>query len=85
MKKLLFAMAFVMLMCQPALANTNYNVCFGSLDADVNDSMSKSEFMVAFPDGDEAVFVTADADKDGAVSHEEWEDYKAAQGWEEDE
>jgi len=82
MKKLLFALAFALLFCQPVAAKTNYNVCFNSLDADVDGRMSKGEFLVAFSDGDTSVFDQADADKDGAVSHDEWETYKAVQGYE---
>ena len=83
MKKLLFALALVLLLCRPAIAGTNYNVCFNSLDADVDGIMSKSEFMVAFSGGDVAVFEAADADKDGGVNHEEWEAYKESRGFEE--
>ncbi|WP_319582386.1 EF-hand domain-containing protein [uncultured Pseudodesulfovibrio sp.] len=82
MKKLLFALAFALLFCQPVAAKTNYNVCFNSLDADVDGRMSKGEFLVAFSDGDTSVFDQADTDKDGLVSHEEWEAYKTSQGFE---
>ncbi|XXJ18270.1 hypothetical protein ACR42D_01670 [Desulfovibrio caledoniensis] len=85
MKKLLFALAFALLFCQPVAAKTNYNVCFNSLDADVDGRMSKGEFLVAFSDGDTSVFDQADADKDGTVSHEEWEAYKSGQGYESNE
>lgn len=83
MKKLLLALALACFLCQPAAARTNYNVCFNSLDADTDGSMSKGEFLVAFSDGDTAVFDQADRDRDGVVSHEEWEEYKASQGFEE--
>jgi hypothetical protein len=83
MKKLFFTLALFCLMCQPAAARTNYDVCFNSLDADVDGRMSKSEFLVAFSDGDTSVFEQADADKDGDVTHEEWEAYKEGQGFEE--
>ncbi len=82
-KKMFFAIAVVLLLCQPVMADTNYNVCFNSLDADMDGSMSKSEFMVAFSDGDMAVYEVADADKDCVVGHEEWEAYKESQGFEE--
>ncbi|OIQ50284.1 EF hand [Pseudodesulfovibrio hydrargyri] len=81
MKKLFLALAFALLFCQPVAAKTNYNVCFHSLDADVDGRMSKGEFLVAFSDGDTSVFDQADADKDGSVSSEEWEDYQASQGF----
>jgi|Deesub1362B_J571_1020462.scaffolds.fasta_scaffold80817_1 hypothetical protein len=83
MKNLTLALGLVMIMALPALGNPNYNVCFNSLDADYDGSMSKSEFKEAFPDGDMAVYKAADSNKDGVVDHEEWEDYKASQGWEE--
>jgi Ca2+-binding EF-hand superfamily protein len=82
MKKLFLALAFALLFCQPVAAKTNYNVCFQSLDADVDGHMSKGEFLVAFSDGDTSVFDQADTDKDGSVSHEEWEAYKVSQGFE---
>ncbi|MCJ2165395.1 MULTISPECIES: hypothetical protein [unclassified Pseudodesulfovibrio] len=83
MKKLFFVLILVCFMCQPVAAQTNYNVCFFSLDADVDGCMSKSEFLVAFSDGDTSVFEQADADKNGDVTHEEWEAYKAGQGFDE--
>lgn len=83
MKKVFLAMAMVLMMCQPVVAETNYNVCFNSLDADYDGEMSKGEFMVAFPSGDLKVFEAADGDKSGTVSHEEWETYKESVGLEE--
>ncbi|WFS62892.1 EF-hand domain-containing protein [Pseudodesulfovibrio thermohalotolerans] len=82
MKKLFLALAFALLFCQPVAAKTNYNVCFQSLDVDVDGRMSKGEFLVAFSDGDTSVFDQADSDKNGSVSHEEWEAYKEGQGFE---
>lgn len=82
MKKLLLAMGIVLMLCQPAMAGTNYNVRFNSLDADLDGLMSKSEFMVAFSGGDMAIFETADTNKDGDVTLDEWEAYKKSQGFE---
>ena len=82
MKKLLLAMGIVLMLCRPAVAGTNYNVCFNSLDADLDGVMSKSEFMVAFSGGDVAVFDKADKDGNGNVNHEEWESFKKSQGFE---
>lgn len=83
MKKLCMGMVLACLLWLPAAAQTNYNVCFNSLDVDVNGSMSKGEFLIAFSDGDPSVFEQADRDGDGLVSHEEWEEYKESQGFEE--
>ena len=83
MKRIIFTLLTLVLLCQPALAETDYNICFTKVDSDYNDEMTRSEFSDAFPDGDMAVFETADGDKNGTVSHEEWEDYKASQGFEE--
>lgn len=76
MKKILFVTALSLLAYLPAIAGTNYNVCFNSLDVDQNGVMSKSEFLVAFSSGDVAVFDTADTNKDGQVSRAEWEAYR---------
>jgi len=81
MQKLCTALLFGLLVC-PAMAQTNYNVCFNSLDVDVNGTMSKGEFLVAFSDGETSVFEQADADKNGAVSPQEWANYKESQGFE---
>lgn len=83
MKTMLMAFAMVLMLCQPATAETNYNVCFNSLDADYDGKMSKGEFMVAFPKGDLKIFDVADKDENGSVAHEEWEAYKESLGFEE--
>lgn len=83
MKKMLLAFALVLIASQSVSANTNYNVCFNSLDADVNGTMTKGEFLVAFPSGELAVFEKADTNADRAVDHKEWEAYKTKQGFEE--
>lgn len=83
MQKIVFTLIILATLCLPAMADTNYNVCFSTLDADGDGNMSKGEFMVAFSDGDMGVFDMTDTDKDGMISHEEWEEYKAAQGFEE--
>jgi len=84
MKKVIFALMALAILSLPAMAGTDYNVCFSSLDADGDGSMSKTEFSDGFSDSDMSVFNTADSDTDGTVSHDEWEEYKATQGFEED-
>jgi len=83
MKKVFLALMLVLMASQSVLANTNYNVCFNSLDADVNGTMTKGEFLVAFPSGELVIFEKADTNADNAVDHEEWEAYKTEQGFEE--
>jgi len=85
MKRFVFTLLALVLLSLPAMANTDYNVCFSYLDADGDGSMTKSEFASTFSDGDMTVFEAADGDNDGMVSHEEWEEYKASQGFEEGE
>ena len=85
MRKLCIGLVLACLLWLPAAAQPNYNVCFNSLDADVDGAMSKGEFLIAVSDGDTTVFDTADLDKDGQVSHEEWEAFKTSQGFEEHE
>ncbi len=82
MKKILFAATLAVLLCAAAVAGTNYNVCFNSLDADQDGVMSKGEFLVAFSSGDATVFDVADRDENGSVTHEEWETYRESRGLE---
>ena len=83
MKRILLALALVLTLCQPVSANTNYNICFNSLDADVDGSVTKGEFMVAFPGGDMDIFGVADTDTNGLIGHTEWETWKKEQGFDE--
>ena len=85
MKKIALVLLMLGLLTLPALADTDYNVCFSKLDSDYDGEMTMAEFKDAFPGGDAAVFTLADGDKNGTVSHEEWEEYKASQGFEEGE
>lgn len=83
MKQLLMTICLLAVMAMPALADTNYDVCFSSLDIDGDGSISKSEFLIAFSDGDMELFDEADVDEDGDVTHGEWEEFKAGKGFEE--
>ena len=85
MKKCAFLLLMLSLLTLPAMAGTDYNMCFTKIDSDYNDEMSKAEFESAFPDGDTAIFAAADADGSGSVAHDEWEEWKASQGFEEGE
>jgi len=83
MKKTVITLMMLALLSLPAIAGTDYNVCFVKVDSDYDEEMTKAEFDETFPGGDAAVFETADADKNGTVGHDEWEEYKANQGFEE--
>lgn len=85
MKKMLLIALMTTFLSLPAMAEIDYNLCFNSIDSDYDGEMSKAEFDAAFPGSEPAVFQAADSDKNGAVSHEEWEEYKASQGFEESE
>ncbi|WP_319541147.1 hypothetical protein [uncultured Pseudodesulfovibrio sp.] len=82
MKKIFLACVLVLIASQSVSANTNYNLCFNSLDADGNGVMTKGEFLVAFPNGDLTTFEEADMNADNTVDHEEWEAYKTKKGFE---
>lgn len=85
MKKLLFIILMTTFLAMPAMAEIEYNKCFNSIDTDYDGEMTKAEFETAFPGSASAVYQAADGDKNGTVSHEEWEDFKASQGLEEGE
>ena len=82
MKKVFFTLMFVALLAQPAFSGVDYDKCFGTLDNDYDGEMTKDEFKAAFPEGADAVFMAADGDKNGTISHDEWEEYKESQGFE---
>ncbi len=82
MKKIVVALLLSLLLAFPAMAGTDHDICFSALDENMDGEMSSAEFNAVFP-GDEAVFKAADADGSGSVSHDEWEEYKESQGFEE--
>lgn len=82
MKTAIITALLLALVCAPASA-ADYNRCFGTIDADYDGEMTRAEFTQAFPGGNETVFTAADTDGDTTVSHEEWEAFKASQGFEE--
>lgn len=85
MKKTVLIMLMLLFLGLPVMAGTDYNVCFTKLDSDYDGEMTRAEFDSAFTGADATVFETADGDKNGTVSHDEWEEYKASQGFEEGE
>lgn len=85
MSKMFGALLLTLCLALPAFAGVDYNLCFNAIESDYDGEMTTEEFSAAFPDGDMSVFKSADTDGNGTVSHEEWEDFKAGQGFEEGE
>jgi Ca2+-binding EF-hand superfamily protein len=56
----------------------SYNVHFGDMDPNHDGKVSYQEFKAFFPKTDEKVFASIDLNKDGAIDHDEWHDFKAA-------
>jgi hypothetical protein len=56
----------------------SYNAHFGNMDPDNDGKVSWQEFKAFFPKADEKVFAAIDLNKDGAIDHDEWHDFKAA-------
>lgn len=81
MRRMLLTGLLVGLFCLPALAGTDYNVCFFSMDSDGDEAVSAEEFRRAFPSG-AAIFKAAETNGDGVLSHDEWETYKESRGFE---
>lgn len=48
---------------------------FKKADKDGSDSLSKEEFMAAYPNMKEAAFTAIDTDKNGAISRQEWQTF----------
>jgi len=56
----------------------SYNAHFGDMDPSSDGKVSWQEFKAFFPKADENVFASIDLNKDGAIDHDEWHDFKAA-------
>jgi len=82
MKKTVLILLVLAFMCQPVMAETDYNVCFSTLDSDGSGEVTESDLIAAFPGGGAAVFAAADTDKDGFLDHGEWEGWKENRGFE---
>ncbi|NDV20466.1 hypothetical protein GO013_13705 [Pseudodesulfovibrio sp. JC047] len=79
--KKVFGVVFLLLLAgQPCVASPNYDVCFNALDVDVNGTMTKGEFLVAFPNGELGLFDEIDTNADRAVDREEWMTYIVEHG-----
>jgi hypothetical protein len=76
MKHLFLAGLIVLGLAATAQAQTDYQAHFGNLDTNGDGKMDMSEYAGHFPQGDPGFFTEADADKDGALDHDEWHDFK---------
>jgi Ca2+-binding EF-hand superfamily protein len=56
----------------------SYNAHFGNMDPNHDGKVSWQEFNAFFPKADEKVFAAIDVNKDGAIDHDEWHQFKAA-------
>jgi Ca2+-binding EF-hand superfamily protein len=56
----------------------SYNTHFGNMDPDKDGKVNWQEFKAYFPKADEKTFSAIDLNKDGAIDHDEWHDFKAA-------
>jgi len=56
----------------------SYNAHFGNMDPNKDGKVTWQEFKAYFPKADEKVFAAVDLNKDGAIDHDEWHDFKAA-------
>jgi Ca2+-binding EF-hand superfamily protein len=59
----------------------DYSAHFGDIDLNGDDQVKWKEFEKYFPHAEEDVFKKADANNDGSIDHDEWHNYKAAQGY----
>jgi Ca2+-binding EF-hand superfamily protein len=58
----------------------SYNAHFGTMDPNADGKVNWPEFKAHFPTADENTFSAIDLNKDGAIDHDEWHDFKAAYG-----
>jgi Ca2+-binding EF-hand superfamily protein len=56
----------------------SYNAHFGDMDPDRDGKVTYQEFKTYFPKTDEKAFAAIDLNKDGALDHDEWHMFKAA-------
>ncbi len=56
----------------------SYNAHFGNMDPNKDGKVNWQEFKDHFPKADEKAFSAIDWNKDGAIDHDEWHDFKAA-------
>ena len=57
-----------------------YAAHFPDIDASGDDLVSAEEFKAYFPESDPHVYEALDLNKDGAMDHDEWHEFKEAHG-----
>jgi hypothetical protein len=56
----------------------SYNDHFGNMDPNKDGMVTWPEFKAHFPKANEKVFAAIDLNKDGAIDHDEWHQFKEA-------
>ena len=56
----------------------SYNTHFGNMDPNKDGMVTWQEFKAHFPNANEKVFAAIDLNKDGAIDHDEWHQFKEA-------
>lgn len=58
----------------------SFNAHFGDMDSNGDDLVKWDEFKAFFPNAVMHVFTAIDLNKDSALDHDEWHEFKAAHG-----
>ena len=56
----------------------SYNTHFGNMDPNKDGKVTWQEFKAHFPKADEKTFAAIDLNKDDAIDHDEWHQFKEA-------
>lgn len=62
-------------------AKHHYDAHFGDMDLDGDELLNINEFKKYFSHAGEDVFKKIDADGDASIDHDEWHEFKEAQGY----
>ena len=89
MKKTLLVLAFAILftafMSAAYSADSkhehSYKAHFSDMDLDGDDQINWKEFKTFFKHAEKEIFKKADSNTDNFIDHDEWHDFKAAQGY----